>query len=48
MENRYIQLMILMAAGEIDSCKYNANKLFNRLDKGKDDELKSIKSNVSK
>jgi len=29
-ENRYVQLMILLAAGEIDSCKWNAERMYRK------------------
>ena len=29
-ENRYVQLMILLAAGEIDSCKWNAQRIYDK------------------
>jgi hypothetical protein len=32
LENKYIQLMILLAAGEIDSCKWNAREMYKRLE----------------
>jgi hypothetical protein len=51
MENRYIQLMILLAAGEVDSCKFNAKRLFDKVDKiGREgDEFSRItKNNFSK
>ena len=31
-ENKYVQLMILLSSGEIDSCKWNAREMHKRLD----------------
>ena len=30
-ENKYIQLMILLAAGEVESCKWNAHRLYQKI-----------------